>query len=272
MSSVCKALAVSVAAAAVLAQPGALAAPLPPVAPLRVCADPNNLPFSNLNGRGFENKIAELVSRDLGRPLAYLWSPQRRGFIRTTLDAGRCDLVVGVPARYERLQSTRPYYRSSYAFVSRRDRHLRVRSFDDARLKTLTIGIQLTGSDYNNPPAAQALASRHIIENVRGYTVYGDYSEPNPQRAIVDAVADGRVDVAVVWGPLAGYFAQREPTAIDVVPVTPGRDGPALVFAFDIAMGVRRGDRALRDALDTIIVTRRAEIRRILLSYGVPLQ
>jgi len=126
MSSVCKALAVSVAAAAVLAQPGALAAPPPPVAPLRVCADPNNLPFSNLNGRGFENKIAELVSRDLGRPLAYLWSPQRRGFIRTTLDAGRCDLVVGVPARYERLQSTRPYYRSSYAFVSRRDRHLRV--------------------------------------------------------------------------------------------------------------------------------------------------
>jgi quinoprotein dehydrogenase-associated probable ABC transporter substrate-binding protein len=272
MSSVSKAFAVSVATAVLLARPHALAAPHVAAAPVRVCADPNNLPFSNRNGQGFENKIAELVARDLRRPLAYLWSPQRRGFIRTTLDAGRCDLVVGVPARYERLQSTRPYYRSSFTFVSRRDRHLRLRSFDDARLRTLTIGIQLTGSDYNNPPAAQALASRHIIENVRGYTVYGDYSEPDPQREIVDAVADERVDVAVVWGPLAGYFAQREPTAIDVVPVTPERDGPALVFAFDIAMGVRREDLALRDALDAIIVKRRAEIRRILTSYGVPLR
>jgi quinoprotein dehydrogenase-associated probable ABC transporter substrate-binding protein len=272
MSSVSRAFAVSVAVAAALVQPHASAAPPAAAAPLRVCADPNNLPFSNLNGEGFENKIAELVARDLRRPLAYFWSPQRRGFIRATLDAGRCDLVIGVPARSERLQSTRAYYRSSYAFVSRRDRHLRVRSFDDAQLRTLTIGIQLTGNDYNNPPAAQALASRHIIENVRGYTVYGDYSKPDPQRDLIDAVADKRIDVAVVWGPLAGYFAQREPTVIDVVAVTPERDGPALVFAFDIAMGVRREDLALRDALDAIILKRRAEIRRILTSYGVPLR
>jgi mxaJ protein len=273
MSSASKAFAVGVAAAVLLARPHALAAPpIAAAAALRVCADPNNLPFSNRNSQGFENKIAELVARDLRRPLAYLWSPQRRGFIRTTLDAGRCDLVIGVPARYERLQSTRAYYRSSYAFVSRRDRHLRVRSFDDARLRTLTIGIQLTGNDYNNPPAAQALASRRIIENVRGYTVYGDYSRPDPQRELVDAVADKRVDVAVIWGPIAGYFAQREPTAIDVVPIAADRDGPALVFAFDIAMGVRRQDQALRAALDTIIVKRRADIRRILTSYGVPLR
>jgi mxaJ protein len=272
MSSVCSMLAAVVVAAAVL--PPAGAAPLPPAsaAPLRVCADPNNLPFSNLDGEGFENRIAQLVARDLRRPLTYFWSPQRRGFIRNTLDAGRCDLVVGVPAQFTPLQTTRPYYRSSYAFVMRRDRRLHVRSFDDPRLRDLTIGVQITGDDYNNPPAAQALASRHIIENVRGFPVYGDYSQPDPQRGLVDAVADRRIDVAVMWGPLAGFYARRQPVAIDVVPVSPERDGQALVFAFDIAMGVRRDDRALRPALDAIIVRRRAEIRRILTSFGVPLQ
>jgi quinoprotein dehydrogenase-associated probable ABC transporter substrate-binding protein len=263
MSSVCKALVV-IAASCVTLTAG-------PATPLRVCADPNNLPFSNQQEQGFENKIAALVARDLGRPLAYFWSPQRRGFIRNTLAAQRCDVVMGVPAQYGLLQPTRPYYRSAYAFVSRRDRHLRIRSFDDPRLKALTIGIQITGEDYNNPPAAQALAARHLAENVRGFTVYGDYSKPDPQRDLMDAVADGRVDLAVMWGPLAGYYGRREPTAIDVTPVSPERDGPALVFAFDIAMGVRRDDTTLREALDRVIVRRAAEIRRILLSYGVPL-
>ncbi len=187
------------------------------------------------------------------------------------MTADRCDLMMGVPVQYQLLQPTRPYYRSAYAFVSRRDRRLRVHSFDDARLRTLTIGIQITGDDYNNPPAAQALAARHLIDNVRGYTVYGDYSLPDPQRDIVDAVADRRVDIAVVWGPLAGYYAQRQPIALDVVPVSVSRDGPAVALTFDIAMGVRREDGALRVALDRIIQRRAVEIRRILTSFGVPL-
>jgi mxaJ protein len=244
-----------------------------PQPPLRVCADPNNLPFSNRQGQGFENKIAELFARELNRPLAYFWSPQRRGFVRSTLQAGRCDVVMGVPAaQYGMVQSTRPYYRSSYAFVTRRDRHRRIRSFDDARLKALTIGIQVTGGDYNNPPAAQALASRQLIQNARGYTVYGDYARPDPQRDVVDAVADGRVDVAVVWGPIAGYYARAESVPLDVVPVSPEHDGPGVVFTFDIAMGVRRDDAALRQALDDVIARRRGEIRRILMAYGVPLR
>jgi mxaJ protein len=148
---------------------------------------------------------------------------------------------------------------------------LRLRSFDDPRLKLLTIGIQLTGDDYDNPPAAQALAARHLAQNVRGFTVYGDYSKPDPQRELVDAVADKRVDVAVVWGPLAGYYGRRAPIAIDIVPIMPQRDGPSLAFAFDIAMGVRRDDQELRAALDALIVRHRAGIRRILMSYGVPL-
>jgi mxaJ protein len=149
---------------------------------------------------------------------------------------------------------------------------LRIQSFDDVRLKTLTIGIQITGDDYNNPPAAQALASRHIIQNVRGYTVYGDYSKPDPQRDLVDAVAGGHVDLAVVWGPFAGYYSRAEPVPLDVVLVSAERDGPGVVFAFDIAMGVRRNDTALRQALDAIIERRRHEIHRFLTAFGVPLR
>jgi quinoprotein dehydrogenase-associated probable ABC transporter substrate-binding protein len=203
--------------------------------------------------------------------LTYFWLPQRRGFVRNSLTAGRCDVVIGVPARYELLLTTGRYYRSSYAFVSRRDRHLAIDSFDAPPLKTLTIGIQISGDDYNNPPAAQELAARHIIQNVRGFTIYGDYSQPDPQRDIIDAVVDGRVDVAVVWGPLAGYYAQRAATRLDVTPIVADEAGPSK-FAFDIAMGVRRNDVALRDALDAIIARRDGEIRHILRSYGVPLR
>jgi mxaJ protein len=240
--------------------------------PLRVCADPNNMPFSNQRQEGFENRIAQLVAHELNRPLAYVWAPQRRGFVRNGLGAGRCDVIVGVPAHDERLESTMPYYRSAYAFVSRRDRGVPITSFDDPRLRTLTIGIQMTGDDYNNPPAAQALASRHLAGNVRGFMVYGDYSRPDPQREIVDAVADGRVDVAVVWGPLAGYYSRREPTALAVTPIAAAPGGASLPFAFDIAMGVRAGNDSLRQALDRVILSRGSEIRRILRSYGVPLR
>lgn len=237
--------------------------------PLVVCADPNNRPFSHMSGDGFENRIAVLLARDLDRPLAYHWSPQRRGFVRTTLAAGRCDVILGVPTQTDRLLTTRPYYRSTYAFVSRRDRRLRIRSFDDPRLRGLTIGIQVTGDDYDNPPAAHALAARHLADNVRGFPVYGDYSRPDPQRELIDAVADRRVDVAVMWGPPAGYFARHARVPLDVTPVAGGQ-GP-LTFAFDISMGVRRGDEALRACLDRALVRHASEIRRILVSYGVPL-
>jgi len=263
MSSVCNVLAFVAAASTILTANTHT--------PLRVCADPNNMPFSNQQEQGFENKIAQLVARELGRPLAYFWSPQRRGFIRNTLQAGRCDVVMGVPRLYSLLQPTKPYYRSAYTFVSRRDRRLNVSSFDDPQLRTLTIGIQVTGDDYANPPAAQALAARHLANNVRGFPVYGDYSKPDPQRDLVDAVADRRVDVAVVWGPLAGYYSRHEPVSIDVTPIGAGHDVASRTFVFDISMGVRPQDATLREALDRIIDRRAGEIRRILTSYGVPL-
>lgn len=265
MSSGCNGLALLLVLSVVSGFSGAAAAPL------RVCADPNNLPFSNQRRAGFENRIAEIVARELHRPLTYFWLPQRRGFVRNTLTANQCDVVMGVPAESEMLRPTRPYYRSTYVFVSRHDRALHLRSFDDPRLKTLTIGIQITGDDYANPPAAQALAARQIVQNVRGYTVYGNYSQPDPPRGLIDAVADKTVDVAVAWGPLAGYFARREPVPMEVTPVSPQADSRYVRFVYDIAMGVRRDDPALARRLDDVIARRHDEIRRVLIEYGVPL-
>jgi mxaJ protein len=240
---------------------------------LRVCADPNNLPFSNRRLEGFENRIAALIARDLGGSAAkvvYTWWPQRRGFVRNTLNTGDCDVVMGVPASYELVLTTRPYYRSTYVFVSRRDRHLGVRSFDDPLLRRVSIGVQLVGDDYANSPPSHALAARGVIGNVHGYSVYGDYSRESPPADIVDAVGRGEVDVAVVWGPLAGYFARRQPVPLDLVPVSPQIDLPFLPFVFDISMGVRRQDKAFKEELDGILERRRPEIDAILDAYGVP--
>jgi mxaJ protein len=238
--------------------------------PLRVCADPNNLPFSNRAGEGFENEIARLVGADLGRPVEYTWWAQRRGFVRNTLNAGACDLVVGISAGVDMLATTKPYYTSTYVFVSRRDRHLNLHSFDDERLRRLRIGVQLIGDDGANTPPAHALARRGITRNVVGYMVYGDYRHPAPEGDIMQAVERGAVDVAVVWGPLAGYFAKHSPVPLDVAPVTPRIDRPYLPFVFDIAMGVRRRDTTFRREIEHVIDQRRAAIDSILAAYGVP--
>jgi mxaJ protein len=244
------------------------AAPATRPAVLRVAADPNNLPFSNQQGEGFENKIAELVAREMGASLEYVWHAQRRGFFRETLKSGDADLVIGVPAALDMVLATRPYYRSSYVFVSRADRHLGITSFDDPVLKDVKIGVQLVG-DYNTPPA-QAFSRRHMSRNVVGYTVYGDYTEPNPPARIIDAVARGDVDVAVVWGPLAGYFAKKQTAVQLILTPTPPVDAPALPLAFDISMGVARANKPLRDRLNAIIQSRGTEIAKILDAYGVP--
>jgi mxaJ protein len=241
-----------------------------PAGVLRVCADPNNLPFSNERGEGFENKLAELLAEDLHEKLEYTWWAQRRGFFRNTLKAGVCDVVLGVPSSFELAATTAPYYRSTYVFVYRKDKGLHVSSFDDAVLHDVKVGVQLVGDDGANPPPEQALAARGVINNVRGYTLYGDYRQPNPPARIVEAVAKGEVDVAIAWGPLAGYFARRQRVPLEVVPVSPQFDLPFLPFVYDISMGVRRGDEDLRLQLDDFIERHRAEIERLLDDYGVP--
>jgi mxaJ protein len=230
---------------------------------LRVCADPDNLPYSNRQQQGFENKIADLVARDLHARVSYTWWPQRRGMVRNTLKAGVCDCLIGVPGNFDLASSTQPYYRSSYVFVTRKDRALSIASLDDPQLRKLKIGVQMIGNDHMNSPPAHALAKRGIIDNVEGYLVYDG-------PAIVDAVARGDVDVAIVWGPQAGYFAKQQKVALAMTPVTPQIDLPFLPFVFDIAMGVRRGDTKLHEELDRVIEHRHAEIEKILDQYGVP--
>ncbi|WP_246672469.1 substrate-binding domain-containing protein [Mesorhizobium sp. B3-1-6] len=235
----------------------------------RVCADPNNLPFSNAAGQGFENRIAEIIAADLGAKLTYTWWAQRRGFVRNTLKAGLCDLVPGTPANLEMLRTTRPYYRSSYVFVTRQD-DPDVASFNDPRLRDLRIGVQLIGDDGANSPPVQALGRRGIIGHLIGYPVYGDYSAPNPPARIVEAVASGDIDLAVVWGPLAGYFAQKQKVPLRITPVTPRIDGPQLPLMYDISMGVRREDDALRSDVNSALARHKAEIDAVLTQYGVP--
>jgi mxaJ protein len=246
------------------------AEPAAAVEPLRVCADPNNLPFSNRRGEGFENVLAQLLARELGRDLEYTWWPQRRGFIRQTLKSGLCDVVMGVPANFELVEPTAPYYRSGYVFVTRADRKLDLHGLDDPRLRQLSIGLHAIGDDYANVPPAQALANRGIIGNIRGYSIYGDYSQPDPPRALIDAVARGEVDVAIAWGPLAGYFAAREAVPLTLTPVT-GANARDPAMQFDISAGVRHGDDALKAAVQQVLSARRAEVDGVLREFHVPL-
>jgi mxaJ protein len=241
-----------------------------PLDTLRVCADPNNLPFSNRRGDGFENRIAEMLAREMNVRLEYTWWAQRRGFFRNTLKAGLCDVVIGVPAGFEMALTTAPYYRSTYVFVYRRDRGLKISSFDDDALRNLKIGVQMIGDDFSNTPPAHALTNRGIVGNVRGYMVYGDYSKENPATPIIDAVESGQIDVAVVWGPLAGYFARNQHVPLEIVPVKPEIDQPFLPFVYDISVGVRRGDQEFRDRIEQILQRKRPEIRNLLKEYGVP--
>jgi quinoprotein dehydrogenase-associated probable ABC transporter substrate-binding protein len=249
---------------------GVSSSPAPEKRKLRVCADPNNLPFSNQKQEGFENRIAEVLARDLGAELQYTWWAQRRGHIRNTLGAGDCDLLIGVPASLDMVLPTAPYYRSGYVFVYRKEAGFRIDSLDSPLLKKLRIGVQIVGDDYANTPPAHALSRRGIVENIRGYSVIGDYSQPNPPARIIDAVAGGEIDVAIAWGPMAGYFARKQKVPLQVVAVSPQIDRPLLPFVFDISMGVRRGAQEFRKEIEQAIARNRAAVNRILDDYGVP--
>jgi mxaJ protein len=236
----------------------------------RVCADPNNLPFSNEKGQGFENRLAEMIAAEMSRPVEYTWWAQRRGFFRNTLRAGNCDVVMGVPTNFELAEATRPYYRSTYVFAWLRSKNYDIKSFDDPRLRQLKIGVQMIGDDGSNTPPVHALTNRGMVENIKGYTVYGDYSEGSPPSKILDAVLKKEIDIAVVWGPLAGYFGRKHAGQIDLRPVEPEIDLPYLPFVYDIGVGVRRGENELKAEIDTILARKRDRVNEILDEYGIP--
>ena len=237
----------------------------------RVCADPENLPFSNRLQEGFENKIASVVAKALNATPSYIWWGQRRGFIRNTMNAtleqARCDIVIGVPEKYDLVRTTRPYYRSTYVFVYPKSKGLRLKTLDDPILKKLKIGVHLLGDNYENPPPVHALATRGIVGNVVGFDTF--YSKKNPPSTIIDAVAGGTIDVAIVWGPAAGYFVVHQTVPMEMTPIPSGKGD--LPFVFPISMGIRPGDDALWARVQKALDAKQAEVRKILEEYGVPL-
>jgi mxaJ protein len=243
---------------------------LVPQRTVTACADPNNLPFSNRAGQGFENKLAEIIAADLHAQLHYVWWAQRRGYVRNTLNEKQCDFWPGMASNVEMVATSRPYYRSTYMFVTRRDANLGGLTLDDPRLKSLKIGVQMIGDDASNTPPAHALASSGIIGNVRGYMLYGDYAEPNPPAEVVRAVERGEVDVAVVWGPLAGFFAAQPPVPLRLDPVRPWLADQQWPMQFDVSVGVQKDNQKLLKEIDRILWTRSGEIRRLLARYHVP--
>jgi mxaJ protein len=232
---------------------------------IRVCADPSNLPYSNRELQGFENKIAEVVALELGATLSYYWWPAQMGLIRHTLQVDQCDAFMSIPKGFDPVLWTKAYYRSSYVLVYRRDRNLGLRSLDDPALKRLRIGAHV-----NTPPFA-AVANRGLADNVVTYRLFFDPQDTDPARRpdkVLQDVLSGEVDVALAWGPLAGYFAKQHPSALEMVPL---EDDDKLPMSYEFSMGVRKGNRELRGRLEGVLDRREADIRKILGEYGVPL-
>jgi len=228
----------------------------------RVCADPRNLPFSNEAGEGFENKLAELFARKLGEPASYTYLPQVIGFVRNTLNALRCDVIIGVAVGDDLVQTTNPYYRTTYALVFRPGSGLDdIESLEDPRLKGRHIGI-VAGT-----PPATVLVQQGLMMLARPYALTVDTRVEAPARTMAEDVAAGQIDAGVLWGPIAGYYAQRVTPHLVVAPLLKEQER----MDFRIAMGVRRSDQDWKRRLNRLIAENQPDIDRILGEYGVPL-
>lgn len=231
-------------------------------APLRICADPDNLPFSNRHQQGFENRIGALLAKDLGRTPVFVWARSRRGFLREQFNKDACDVLMGVPEGMRGVSTTAPYYRSTYVFVTPSREHLRIVSFSDPNLNGRRIGLQILEEDYA-PPSLPLIRTGHAAQLV-GFNSFG-----NGSADLVRAVADKRVGVAVVWGPVAGYYTGTQHLPLTLTPVSPAIDS-GVPFVYSLAVGVHKGDNALRDELNASFARLQPRIDRILASYHVP--
>jgi len=232
---------------------------------LRVCADPNDLPFSNQAQDGFEDRIAAALAQDLGKKLGFTWQPQVFGFLRLTLDDYRCDLVMGITQGNGEVENSNAYYRSVYAVIYRPHSGFDgIQSLEDPRLKGKRIGI-VAGT-----PPASILAENGLLDHVHSYQLSVNLRFFAPARDMTEDLENGKIDVGVLWGPIAGYFASRSGGKIRIVPLLhESDDGPPM--AFSIVMGVRHGEDAWRRQVNAAIAKEQPTITRILESYGVPL-
>lgn len=235
---------------------------------LRVCADPDNMPLSNDKGEGFEQKIAELIAREWNSKIEYAWWPIRRGYFARALNGRYCDVAIEAPGGLDVAGVTKPYFRSGYFFVTRKDSGLDITSLADPRLKTLRIGVNLLNSDAENPPPVMALSRYGVVGNLTGYSTF--FSDQVRPEDIIKGVVNKDVDIAIVWGPMAGYFAQKSPVPLVLTPLAERDSLSDFPFRFDIGMGVRRRDKVLRDSLQTLLERKRPEIESILKEFGVP--
>jgi quinoprotein dehydrogenase-associated probable ABC transporter substrate-binding protein len=230
---------------------------------LRVCADPANLPFSNDRAEGFENKIAELMAERMKVPVAYTWYPQTFGFVRNTLNAHRCDLVMGVVSADELVQNTNPYYRSTYVLAHRSADGSKLADLSSPAMQQARIGVVAP------TPPVDLLVQHDLLAQIHTYPLPADTRIHNPGRQMIEDLAAGRIDVALLWGPIAGYWASRETVPITLVALQSGRPGQH--FDFRISMGIRRDEPDWKHEINDLIRQLQPEIDRILLDYGVPL-
>jgi mxaJ protein len=236
---------------------------------LKICTEPNNLPLSNRAGEGFENRIADLIAREIGARLLPVFVAQHGpGFIRGTLGSGRCQVLMGLPIGSSGVATTRPYYRATWMFVSRTKDSVAPVSFDDPILRHLRIGVAVVGEGSDTGPLV-ALGRRGIIERLVRYPIGGDLGDGNdaPEQMVKD-VARARTDLAAVWGPFAGYFASRQAVPLTLQP-TPPDDGAAVPLTVSIAVAMKPDD-PLRDELDAVLARTQPDIAAILAAFNVP--
>ena len=238
---------------------------LPAIAasPLRICADPDNLPFSNQAGSGFDNRIVDLIAHDLHREPVFVWARPRRGFLREQFNKNACDILLGVPMGLHGVAVSDPYYTSSYAFVTAARKHLQIASFTDAHLNNQRIGLQILEEDLS-PPSLPLIRSGHAAQIV-GFQSFG-----KREGDVVKAVADGRVGVAVVWGPVAGYFGHRSTVPLTITPISSAYSFSGVPFTYSMGFGVHKQDQALLQQLNASIRRMQPKINQILAAFDVP--
>ncbi|TCU11662.1 quinoprotein dehydrogenase-associated putative ABC transporter substrate-binding protein [Rhizobium sullae] len=233
---------------------------------LRVCADPSNMPFSDQSGEGFEDKLAKLVATGTGRrSVAYTWFPSIPGFVRNTLSANRCDIIMGYPQGDELVQNTNAYYRSSYVLLYKKDGDLRgVETLTDQKLAGMRIGVV-----EGTPPSANMAAAK-LMRKAKVYPLMVDTRiTPSMAEVMIRDMQEGMIDAAVIWGPMAGYYARKSAADLAIVPLIKEKGGERM--AYRITMGVRPSDQQWKRTLNTFIKDNQAEINKLLLEYGVPL-
>lgn len=231
---------------------------------LRVCADPAAMPLSNTKGEGYENKIADLLASHLGIPVKYEWYPQATGFVRNTLNAGKCDLIIGYAQGDELVQNTNAYYKSAWVLITKPDSDIAdIKNLDDPRLKDKAIGVQV------GAPPASIMGMNGLMKKVKSYTLMVDRRYESPPEKMIADLVKGEIDAAILWGPIGAYYAKQAGVPLKVIPLVAETKGPRMTYR--ITMGVRNRDQEWKRQLNTLIREKQSEINKILLSYGVPL-